>query len=276
MSDNDSRIVCASRGQADPALSVEAVRQPGQLDALRHEWTALHAGAPGVSPFVAWEWVGCWWNAFPRRGQMLNLLVRDETGGLAAIAPLMRVTRGWKGLGLREIRFASDYSDIGPADLDFIIAAGAAGPALRQVLGCLCSDPWWDRLWLARLRADSPNLQALCDAAAECGLRIEIRQRLPAAYVALPDSLDKYLATLGTKTRDNVRRWQRRFTAQYGGQAKRCEDAAEVERVLACLMEFKVQRMRDKGQDTQFSRVSYRRFLSQACRSFAERSPSSS
>jgi CelD/BcsL family acetyltransferase involved in cellulose biosynthesis/ribosomal protein S18 acetylase RimI-like enzyme len=257
-------------GQAKSALSVEAVKSLEGLAALGLEWAALWESAPTATPYVAWEWMHCWWQTLGCQGKMFNLLVRDDAGRLIAIAPLMRVIRGWKGLGVREVRFATDRADSAPGDLDLILAPGRAEAALREILAYLCDDPWWDRLWLARMRADSENLMLLCDMAVERGLRVEIRQRLPAAYARLPRTFDEYLAGLGTKTRSRVRQWRRQFTTRHGGRARMCENAEEADRVLSHLMSFKVDRMREKGQATQFTSDRYRDFMRMVCRAFQE------
>jgi len=256
---------------AQSALSIEVVRDLERLAALREEWTGLWAQASGSTPYLSWEWMYHWWHAFPQEGDMLNLLLRDPTGRLVAAAPLMGVVRGRGGLGVRELRFASDRSDTGPGDLEFLLTRGHEEQALGQIVAYLSAEPSWDRLWLARVRADSPHLQALCGAATAAGLRVEMRQRLPAAYGVLPATLEGYLRSLGKRTRSNVRQWRRRFAVEHGGQAGQCRDEAELDCILPRLMELKVERMRQKGEATRFASASYRQFLSALCHSFWQR-----
>ncbi len=59
-------------------LSIAHVRDPGRLDALREEWTALFDAAASPSPFLSWEWLATWWRRLGGRRRLWVVEARDR------------------------------------------------------------------------------------------------------------------------------------------------------------------------------------------------------
>ena len=82
----------ASPGASRPTIAVVDDGEP--FLALGDSWRALWSGSSAASPFNSWEFVSTWWRHFVlgrvggATGGIRTLIVRDDDGRLAAIAPM--------------------------------------------------------------------------------------------------------------------------------------------------------------------------------------------
>jgi CelD/BcsL family acetyltransferase involved in cellulose biosynthesis len=76
-------------------LNVQRLTPAEAFEKLRPEWEALDARLFPRTPFTSPIWNQLWWKHFARDGllrrdEFLVLALRDDSGGLVAVAPLMR------------------------------------------------------------------------------------------------------------------------------------------------------------------------------------------
>jgi CelD/BcsL family acetyltransferase involved in cellulose biosynthesis len=238
------------------------VRVLTSLDALREIESAWDdvAGACRASPYVGWDWVYHWWATAGRPYPMRVSTVWDG-GEMIGALPLMRVDYGARRLGLRELRFASDMVSISPAYLDLVARPGRERECVDAIYARLLEDREWDRIELSRLCARSPAVPALCRAAAEHGLRVELRPWVWSRYAPLPGSFDEYLAGLTRHRRQRIRSQRRRLEKNHAVSFEPAAEPGQVHRVLDKYLADKCARMERRGRWTQFADPGYRKFM---------------
>jgi CelD/BcsL family acetyltransferase involved in cellulose biosynthesis len=99
-------------------LQVQQIADIGELERLAPEWDEIDAFSSPRTPFTSPMWNLLWWrhfreNRFWVRDELFVLAVRDESGRLVALAPLMRTLRpGWGPMRVREIQFFGAGTDL--------------------------------------------------------------------------------------------------------------------------------------------------------------------
>jgi CelD/BcsL family acetyltransferase involved in cellulose biosynthesis len=80
--------------------------------ALEREWEDLYQDAPLATPFQSWEWLYSWWEFYGEPYELRLITVRNESGVLVGIVPLM-LKRRW---GFGRLLFVgtgiTDYLDL--------------------------------------------------------------------------------------------------------------------------------------------------------------------
>ena len=175
------------------ALQICVHDDPGDILRLAPEWRGLMAGNPHARPFYDPAWHAAWWRCLGS-GTVHLCAVRNENGGLLAIAPLT----------LREdgvLRFigGEDLSDY----LDIVAKPGAYADAWRALMEYLNSPgaPPWKEMRLHSVPAASPTAEFFSGYE---GAKVEKEDVCP--VIALPDSWDAYTGMLGQRDERELRR----------------------------------------------------------------------
>jgi CelD/BcsL family acetyltransferase involved in cellulose biosynthesis len=83
-----------------------------EFAALEQEWEDLYHDAPLATPFQSWAWLYSWWEFYGEPYELRLITVRNESGVLVGIVPLM-LKRRW---GLGRLLFVgtgiTDYLDM--------------------------------------------------------------------------------------------------------------------------------------------------------------------
>lgn len=231
----------------------------------RAAWDRLLAVTPAATPFARWSVHRAWWDAYGSTAHDHTLVAvpADAPDHIRAIVPLMHrhmtepedeqtatiLRRGrFRGTGTpvaanaKAVFFGASYH----CDYATILADAADLPAVSTAfVEALAGPPDpahgsqdWDAIDLRRLRSTDPVLPALENAFREAAPRhgwSVRREREDVCQVVTLETADwdAYLATLGKKSRHEVRRKLRRAEA-YGPIALRRShpDAAGVDRFV--------------------------------------------
>jgi CelD/BcsL family acetyltransferase involved in cellulose biosynthesis len=144
------------------ALAVQRILTVEGLRALHYEWDGLEASHPFQRP----EWSDAWWThmrdaSLRIRDELYACAVRDGSGRLVAVAPLMRTLRPGVGPAVRVVQFLG--ADANLTELRTIAARRDDEPmAMRAVLDDLrARSGEWDWLTWGAVRARSPAAQML-------------------------------------------------------------------------------------------------------------------
>ncbi len=196
-------------------MYVQVIRTLAEMQSLAEEWNTLLAHSASHVPFLRHEFQVAWWQTLGGgewpQGELVSVVIRQENGVLAGIAPLF-FTRNREGepalmfIGSIEI---SDYLDlIAPSDL--------LPWFVERLLDCLDSPsmPPWRAIDLYNLLDSSPTLPILKAVAGKRGWAYseELLQHCP--YIPLPGDWETYLAGIEKKQRHEIRRKMRR-AAEY-------------------------------------------------------------
>lgn len=192
-------------------MNIEIINDEAGFKALESEWNQLLERSVTNVPFLRHDFQYVWWSTLGGgewpAGDLWLLVGRGGDGELAAIAPLWAGTtlddqQGLMFIGTKEI---SDYLDL--------IAAPEALPAfIPDMLDALeASGPeGWEVLDLFNILESSPTLEALSQAAADRGWRVEREKLEPCPVVTLEGGWEGYMARLEGKYRHELRRKIRR------------------------------------------------------------------
>lgn len=171
-------------------------------------WDALVPGGITPFPFVSRAWAEPWWQTFGTdKDALLLLSVVDTAGAVIAVAPLM--IEGTEDLG-RAVRFLGgvDVTDY----LDLAVRPADAERAWRAVVGWLLAHhDRWDTLDFHCLPDASPSRSLIAEAVAraDADMATVMVQEEVCPTVPLAGGFEAYLAQIGKKNRNEIRRKER-------------------------------------------------------------------
>lgn len=176
------------------------------LNELRGVWGELLTRTPNATFFQSLEWLETYWTHFAG-DQELRVFQITEENQPAGLVPFV-IRREATRLGtIRVLTYPLDYwgSFYGPISTD---PAGA----LRQTLSCLeahCDE--WDVLelrWLGVTEEEHNTAEAIMRSS---GFSPILGLLDSTAIIDLSGTWDSYLASRGSKWRNNLKRWRKRL-----------------------------------------------------------------
>ena len=196
-------------------------------------WDALVPEAITPYPFVSWAWAEPWWGVFGGDAELLLLSVMDADGTHIAVAPLM--IEPTPDLG-RAVRFLGgvDVTDY----LDLAVRTDDAPRAWAAVLDWLLAHhERWDALDFHCLPDASPSRRLVAETlAAHDDIAVVTAQEEVCPAVSLRGGFEPYLASIGKKYRNEIRRKERNLMRDEPTAALRV--VREREAALALLPDF--------------------------------------
>ncbi len=193
--------------RTDAATRIETLTTLAELEALAPEWRALLADVSLRTPSKSPLWQLAWWRHFGARRSLVNrhemrvLVLREDSGELLAVAPMMITHRPGFGPSLfRELQFFG------------------ADPYVTQLRGPVCRRERLaevSRILVAHARAgkDYDFVQWRGMAPGCCGDGDKSRMRMPQlddidSYLPMRESYEVFHAALPKKTRKHLRKSQ--------------------------------------------------------------------
>jgi CelD/BcsL family acetyltransferase involved in cellulose biosynthesis len=251
-------------------LEVSVVSREEELAGLRERWEALLNAAREASPFLSWEWMTCWWQAYGQ-GKTLLLLLVSRGGELVGLAPLYSESVSRYGLfRYRVVRFLGDGSNDSDY-LDLLSRSGEEQAVAEAVADFLKrrSVPW-DLLWLNEMPAGTPHLPALLGCLDTGRAYVETTE-VPCCLITLPRSWEAYERLLRPRDRTKLRSLSRNLTESHQVEFSRVRLPEELPAILESLFELHARRWRLKNQSGVFTGPGKRRFYDLMSRAFLER-----
>jgi len=163
------------------------------------------------SPFASAGWLRAWHEARTAQGgeEVLAFFLpagAEAEAGCVPFAP-EALARGVPGRGLR-----LGPDDLGAPDhLDLLLPDDAAARELAALLLEQSFELSWDRLRLLHLAPGAPRALALAGELALQGCQVRSFLSHPCFFIDLPESIDAYMALLGARFREGVRRKRRKL-----------------------------------------------------------------
>jgi len=174
------------------------------LARLQPEWDRLAPQSDTNSFFTQNSWQQLWWQHFGHAYSLRVVTVRDPSGKLVGIAPLMVALNDTEGtlsfIGGTEV---ADY-------LDLIVDRTYTAEVRRALLETIRDHLPWRRLDLHCLPGDSGTVASVQEAYRASGMHIAQEQEDVCPVVPLPGSWEAYLSSLNKKDRHELRRKMRR------------------------------------------------------------------
>jgi CelD/BcsL family acetyltransferase involved in cellulose biosynthesis len=187
-----------------------------QFDRVSGEWAGLIAQTPDPIPFATPAWQRVWLDHF-QAGRTLRLLTARDGERLIGVAPFICDGDRAEFVGHYSI---CDY-------MDAMVTPGFERSNIPSILGRL-ADEGVRTIDLRGLRAASPTLEAVTEAAPAAGFAAAREDEALSPSVHLPETWEDYLNTLSKKDRHELRRKLRRLDSAGGDVVlKVVTDAAE-------------------------------------------------
>lgn len=184
-------------------LRIERIADVAELESLTLEWEVLDARSAPRTPFTSPLWNVLWWRHFSEqrawvRDEFFVHVVRDERGGLVAVAPLMRTRRPATGpLQVREVQFFG--ADPNVTEVRGVVCRPEhRGKVMRTLLAhFLKHTREWDRLQWCGLQAGE---------SLEGGDMPIVYREVPDYYLRLPASWQELKSGLSRNAKEALRK----------------------------------------------------------------------
>lgn len=197
-------------------MRVDVIEGLENFAALRENWEKVYAADPEAQFFLSWTWLSQWLDYHPKDWFILAARPDRKNADYVAFFPLRTYLKSRKQTGFyNEIGLAgramSDYAGL-------ITRPDCAGPAI-DAFGHHLRRARWAAFNMQCIRISETRLEMLMRHFPKSKFAIHRRDNINKAdnvdnlicpAIALPDDYDEYLATLGTNTRQKMRRFLRK------------------------------------------------------------------
>jgi CelD/BcsL family acetyltransferase involved in cellulose biosynthesis len=193
------------------------------FDRLKPEWDRLLPESDADQFFGLHAWQHLWWQIFGHEFVLRIVTVRDHSGRLVGIAPMMAPRSAPES----ELVFigGSEVADY----LDIIVDRTRASELRATLLHAIRDQLAWRRLNLRCVREQSPTPAAVQQALSSPDIRVIVEQEDVSPFVELHGSWDRYLAALSKKDRHELRRKLRRAVDDQGATWRLVTEITELD-----------------------------------------------
>ena len=260
--------------QTHSALAVSALTEWPEIESLAADWNRLSEGIP----FRRWEWLGTWWRHYGHDKQPFVLVVRDGSR-CVGVAPffiepahsLGHIIRIW---GSGEV--CSDHLSIlaepsSKAAVGEAFARWLADPGNQAVTAMPhVTNSWsWDLIELNGLDPACEALSSFLATLSDAGFAVHQRTTVHTWRIALPASMEEYLAALSKPCRRKVRSGLKLFDTSEC-QVKFSDSPAELLPIWNAFIELHQRRRNSLGEGGCFASDTFSEFLLDASRTFQQ------
>ncbi len=186
---------------------VERVETGEALSGLEGEWRDLALRTPARLPFATFDWASSWWAHFQEQRSVLNdslfvRAIRDSSGALVAVAPLMLTSRPAVGpVRVRSLQFFGADPNLTEVR-GLVCAPGHREQAIHALLADLqATSDAWDWIQWSGIPKDGPEAAAISD------LRpVEWTKEIPSFVLPMAPSWDLLRASLNRNVKESLRK----------------------------------------------------------------------
>jgi CelD/BcsL family acetyltransferase involved in cellulose biosynthesis len=248
-------------------LHAQVVDDRAEFQAMEAEWHELLAESATNSLSLTHAWLSTWWETFQAGRQLALTCLRDDSGRLIAVAPLLSRKVRYRGLlSCRRLEFlASGENEADEIDsdyLDLIIRRGFEAAATARFIAAWIAQPRraWEEIVLPFIPEQSPHLALLETAARQAGLVYEVLDRKPGVVIPLPATWEEYLAGRSSNARRNIQRERRKLENIGPLRFHLVKTPEEFDRMWPRFVELHQQRWEHEGKAGCFASELFTRF----------------
>lgn len=233
-------------------MRTEIIRDWRRLEELGGEWNTLLSQSRAETIFLRWEWIRSWRKVLGDRITPFAIVVRDEEGTIAGIAPFYKTAyQLLRVVPFKVLRIMGDFPT-GAECLDWILRLDCEAEASRGIATALADGAGeWDFLWIPYVPHWTGGRDRIRNASVEKGFHFSEREVL-FGDMPLPGSLDELLSTFGSSHRYNTRRDLKRTFEQPTAKFIHCQGEEEIPRYLDSLFQLHGLRWSLEGQPGTF------------------------
>ncbi|MDD2702823.1 MAG: GNAT family N-acetyltransferase [Candidatus Omnitrophica bacterium] len=183
-------------------METQIITTHAEFMGLEKNWNALLEENGNESVFFTFEWFKAWWEAFGNKKHIFILLLKDTSGKLIGIAPLMKYKSTCAMLPVKKISFM--YND-NAAECGFIFS-GDSDNAITKILDCLNEQKQgWDIMEFQSMAEDSANHKALKKILRKKKMRFCVKDWLHSPYISIDSDWTRFVSNRSRKLRKNLR-----------------------------------------------------------------------
>jgi CelD/BcsL family acetyltransferase involved in cellulose biosynthesis len=196
--------------------SVRVVSDILEFEKLREPWNALLSESAANTIFLTWEWMYSWWNCF-RADKQLAIILVEEDSHLIGVAPLHLARRRVFGLlTLSHLEFLGT-TEVCTEYTDFILKPGREPEIIGILFDFICAkgNLEWDLVNLVSMKESASTLPLIYERCLQKNKKHWIYDSRQSPYIVLPDSMDKYLASISKKMRWKYKKFRENIETRF-------------------------------------------------------------
>lgn len=199
--------------------TIQVIDSPDALSNFREEWDDLIAASHGNTIFQTWEWTTAWVREYLRPVRRLFVLVVRKRGAVLCIAPWYVRDVRYGPFLLKRVEFLGT-PEAGSDYLDVISRSGKEQDAAHCLYDYLMEEAGgeWDCLLFRDVSSSSIFLNHFCDRFEADGKYVRISRGSYCPTVKLPESNERFLASLRPHRRSQFNRHWRMIRKEEGIQ----------------------------------------------------------
>lgn len=222
--------------------------------ALREEWNTLLTQSGIPSPFLTWEWMYSWWEAYADQNKRntLAIVTCREDDRLAGILPGYRTEHY---VGLRKVKkFALLGAEFESSDYLEVISRNPEDPTITQALfsHLLKSGQQVDILTLDNILTERAFLQIFLDFSRKNNFHATVRHHRNCPYIPVTGSYEDLMHNLSKNFRYNLRRGKKKLFDEFGVAFTLVTEKNTVHTAIDDLFALHEKRFSDKDEDSIF------------------------
>lgn len=243
-------------------MRIKLVNREEEFYYLREKWNNLLKKSKQDCFFLTWEWTYTWWKEL-RNNSKLYILLAIEEDRIYGIAPfVIAPIRVFKLLRIRKIRFLGQGEPANSNYLNFIICPEREEEIISLFVDYLKRNKNdWDAIDLTDILDDSFLVAIFCENLKKKKLTFSVAPTPEnSPYIILLDTWDNYLNSIGSKTRYNLRKFDRKLRSDYQVEFKKIDSRELIEDNFNKFIKMHEKRWKRKGEFNYFLMPSFDKF----------------
>jgi CelD/BcsL family acetyltransferase involved in cellulose biosynthesis len=245
-------------------MRTELVNRLEDLQPLKPRWNELALSDPRDGFFRTFECYEAWLRHVRPDAEPFVVVVRDEAGGIAGLAPLCRMTYRDHGFRLKSV--SSVGREVVSGDfLDYLSTPNQRQATLDSVMSFLWeAKAEWDILVAGEMLEGGDLELAVELLAGKQGLALRRQEERVCPFVELPANFESYLAGISSNMRWKIRHNTRELE-KCGARVLVHSDPAKLASNLDTLIQLHLAHWQHIGEPGTLGRPGFREFLMEVC-----------
>jgi CelD/BcsL family acetyltransferase involved in cellulose biosynthesis len=246
-------------------MRTELVNRMEDLQPLNSRWNELALSDPRDGFFRTFQWYYAWLRHIRPDAEPFVIVVRDDAGEIAGLAPLCRMTYRDHGFRLKSVSSAGREVVSGDF-LDYLSIPDQRQATLDSVMSFLWeAKAEWDMLVVGEISEDSDLERAVRSFADKQGLPVRRQEERICPFIELPADFESFLAGISSNVRYKLRRDTRDLIEKRGAKVVVHSDPAHLPACLDTLIRLHQAHWHHIGQPGTLGRPGFRDFLLEVC-----------
>jgi len=243
---------------------IQIIKTKDEFLGMRDKWNTLLSSMEEPCIFLTWEWVYTWWDFYfsgDSLCQLFIITVFNGGGQLIGILPAyLKKCRGPLRILYTKLKVLGSEAEA-PDYLDIIAESTNKEIVLSSIFSHLKNpDVVIDFIEINDVRKSSPTIDLLLKISKEYKNYSKKLSASACPYLKVPADYEKYVSSLSTKFRFNLRRYTRILMEREGAKFHEVNRKEELPNAIEKLFSLHEKRWQDRKDDSVFSNVRRKSF----------------